>query len=226
MVTHVDPHAWSEHTAPHQRSAVSRKIMLMAPLTTCVLVLAIIVISSDIHLEDIAELDVKKLTMWSTVHQTELPQALPAASANGKTELPQALPAASNGKTISPQALSAASGNGTGPVVGEDPMKREVRRCAREITGDDTPRHLEPDVRAKVLDCAAAYMPPMDTEGILRDAEKQLMKSAKTPEQMQDAADAIKQANDPNAPSPPQPASPPAGAPEVVSGTKTLPGAG
>mmetsp|Transcript_32986 Transcript_32986/g.66171 ORF Transcript_32986/g.66171 Transcript_32986/m.66171 type:complete len:183 (-) Transcript_32986:48-596(-) len=74
-------------------------------------------------------------------------------------------------------------------------VQREVKRCAREITGDDTPRHLEPEIRAKVLECASAFMPPMDTDGILRNASNQLMKSATTPEEVQDASNAIKEAS-------------------------------
>jgi hypothetical protein len=84
-------------------------------------------------------------------------------------------------------------------TTAEKEMKAQVSRCAKEITGDDRPRKLDPIVRAKVMsltlsdfevhafqhrwlqvmDCAFAYMPEMDTEGLLRESERQLMASAK-----------------------------------------------
>lgn len=50
----------------------------------------------------------------------------------------------------------------------------KVKECARELTGDDKPRKLDPLVRKKVLDCASGIMPAMDTNALLKQSADQL----------------------------------------------------
>ena len=58
-------------------------------------------------------------------------------------------------------------------------MQSKVKDCARTITGDDTPRKLDPEIRKKVLDCASDVMPAMDTGALLKASADQLRAAAK-----------------------------------------------
>mmetsp|Transcript_37844 Transcript_37844/g.59049 ORF Transcript_37844/g.59049 Transcript_37844/m.59049 type:complete len:99 (-) Transcript_37844:43-339(-) len=75
-------------------------------------------------------------------------------------------------------------------------MQAKVKRCAKEITGDDTPRKLEPVVREKIQECAQAEMPAMDTDRILKESADQLRSAATSPEEKKEAEALIKKIHD------------------------------
>jgi hypothetical protein len=70
-------------------------------------------------------------------------------------------------------------------------LKRRVRRCAKQITGDESPRKLEPTILAEVMKCAGKFMPAMDTANLLKASENKLLEAAKTPQERKDAMAAI-----------------------------------
>ena len=75
-------------------------------------------------------------------------------------------------------------------------LKRRVRRCAKQITGDESPRKLEPTILAEVMRCAQDFMPAMDTANLLTASENKLLAAAKTPQEKKDAMAAIAEVND------------------------------
>jgi hypothetical protein len=77
------------------------------------------------------------------------------------------------------EASSTTSTNSTHKPTMKELMQSKVKECARTITGDDTPRKLEPEVRKKVLDCASEVMPDMDTNVLLKASADQLRSAAK-----------------------------------------------
>ncbi len=74
---------------------------------------------------------------------------------------------------------SRTSTNSTHKPTMKELMQSKVKECARTITGDDTPRKLEPEIRKKVLDCASEVMPDMDTNVLLKASADQLRSAAK-----------------------------------------------
>lgn len=77
------------------------------------------------------------------------------------------------------EASSTTSTNSTHKPTMKELMQSKVKECARTITGDDTPRKLEPEIRKKVLDCASEVMPDMDTNVLLKASADQLRSAAK-----------------------------------------------
>lgn len=74
----------------------------------------------------------------------------------------------------------------------QEEEKVHVMKCAKQITGDDTPRKLAPAVRDKVLACAALFMPPVHTKQLLAAAAAKLAASAKSAAEKADAKSLVK----------------------------------
>ena len=107
---------------------------------------------------------------------------------------PVALALSAAGGAPAAQLKAAAGGDGGGaarkPTM-QEVMQAKVKECARNITGDDTPRKLAPEVRAKVLDCASDVMPAMDTNALLKASADKLRAAAKDAGDEQDAEKVI-----------------------------------
>jgi hypothetical protein len=88
-------------------------------------------------------------------------------------------------------------------------MQSKVKECARNITGDDTPRKLAPEVRKRVLDCASDIMPAMDTSALLKASADQLRAAAKDAGDEKDAEKVIASVSEQEADAPSSPASAP-----------------
>lgn len=98
---------------------------------------------------------------------------------------------------------------GTRKPTMQEVMQSKVKECARNITGDDTPRKLAPEVRKRVLDCASDIMPAMDTSALLKASADQLRAAAKDAGDEKDAEKVIASVSEPEADAPRSPESAP-----------------
>eukprot|EP00282_Hemiselmis_andersenii_P011993 CAMPEP_0114111026 /NCGR_PEP_ID=MMETSP0043_2-20121206/1627_1 /TAXON_ID=464988 /ORGANISM="Hemiselmis andersenii, Strain CCMP644" /LENGTH=180 /DNA_ID=CAMNT_0001203017 /DNA_START=102 /DNA_END=640 /DNA_ORIENTATION=- len=76
-------------------------------------------------------------------------------------------------------------------ALAREAVKKQATKCAIEITGDATPRHLDEKVRQRVLACVDGFMPAMHVKRKLREAAKQLMGAAHSEDEKQDAASIV-----------------------------------
>ena len=98
---------------------------------------------------------------------------------------------------------------GTRKPTMQEIMQSKVKECARNITGDDTPRKLAPEVRKRVLDCASDIMPAMDTSALLKASADQLRAAAKDAGDEKDAEKVIASVSEQEADAPSSPVSAP-----------------
>jgi hypothetical protein len=119
-----------------------------------------------------------------------------------------ALRAASAGAAAAKLKVADGAGGTRKPTM-QEVMQSKVKECARNITGDDTPRKLAPEVRKRVLDCASDIMPAMDTSALLKASADQLRAAAKDAGDEKDAEKVIASVSEPEADAPSSPASAP-----------------